>query len=65
MLWRFTAAAHGFAYLPGSGFVRGHSVDVDFVADHAAHVVRTLARAAARDPSAVSGGALPVGPDTV
>lgn len=26
---------HGFTYLPGSGYVRGHAVDVDFAADTA------------------------------
>lgn len=63
LLWRFTAVVHGFAYLPGSGFVRGHAVDVDFAADQAADVIRTLARAATPDASA-TGRAAPVEPDT-
>ncbi|MHA5048904.1 hypothetical protein [Streptomyces sp. SD15] len=47
LLWRYTAVVHGFAHPPGRGFVRGHAVDVDLVADQAADVMRTLARACA------------------
>ncbi|MFI1034257.1 TetR/AcrR family transcriptional regulator [Streptomyces sp. NPDC020951] len=54
-LWRFTAVVHGFAYLPGSGFIRGHAVGADFMASQAADVIRTLARAAIEGSSANHG----------
>jgi AcrR family transcriptional regulator len=51
LLRGYTAVAHGYAYLPGSGFMRGYDTNVDLVADEAANVVRTLARSAAEDAS--------------
>lgn len=50
LLRGFTAIAHGYAYLPRSGFMRGHSTDVGLVADEAADVVHALARTAAEAP---------------
>jgi hypothetical protein len=47
LLRGFTAIAHGYAYLPRSGFMRGHHTEVDLVADEAADVVRALALSAA------------------
>ena len=49
------AVAHGYAYLPRSGFMRGYNTDVDLVADEAASVVRILARSAEEDASAAAG----------
>jgi AcrR family transcriptional regulator len=49
LLRGYTAVAHGYAYLPRSGFMRGHSTDIALVADEAAGVVRALARAATED----------------
>jgi AcrR family transcriptional regulator len=49
------AVAHGYVYLPRSGFMRGYNTDVDLVADEAANVVRTLARSAVEDGSARAG----------
>ncbi|SOD98732.1 TetR/AcrR family transcriptional regulator [Blastococcus haudaquaticus] len=58
LLRSFTAAVHGFAYLPRGGFTRGFPVDLrgfaaegDLVADEAARAVRTLARAFVPDPA--------------
>jgi AcrR family transcriptional regulator len=51
LLRSHTAVAHGYAYLPHSGFMRGYDTNVDLVADEAANVVRTLARSAAEDAS--------------
>lgn len=51
LLRSHTAVAHGYAYLPRSGFMRGYDTNVDLVADEAANVVRTLARSAAEDAS--------------
>jgi AcrR family transcriptional regulator len=55
LLRSYTAVAHGYAYLPRSGFMRGYNTDVDLVADEAADVVRILARSAAEDASAEAG----------
>lgn len=56
LLRSFTAVVHGFAHLPRGGSSRGFPTDLrglpterDLVADEAARVVRTLARAAAGD----------------
>jgi AcrR family transcriptional regulator len=55
LLRSYTAVAHGYAYLPRSGFMRGYNTDVDLVAGEAADVVRILARSAAEDASAAAG----------
>ena len=51
LLRSYTAVAHGYTYLPRSGFMRGYDTNVDLVADEAASVVRTLARSVAEDAS--------------
>jgi AcrR family transcriptional regulator len=51
LLRSYTAVAHGYTYLPRSGFMRGYNTNVDLVADEAANVVRILARSAAEDAS--------------
>ena len=55
LLRGYIAVAHGYAYLPRSGFMRGYNTDVDLVADEAASVVRILARSAEEDASAAAG----------
>ncbi|ONH52378.1 hypothetical protein CcI49_34090 [Frankia sp. CcI49] len=56
LLRALVATAHGYAYLPRSGFMRGFDTGSARVADEAAEAVRTLARAAAGSPPDGHGG---------
>ncbi|EFC85529.1 TetR/AcrR family transcriptional regulator [Parafrankia sp. EUN1f] len=56
LLRALVAIAHGYAYLPRGGFMRGFDTSPARVADEAAAAVRTLAWSAAADPPGGRGG---------